>query len=28
MYYNFYRILLLKVAGMNWFDAINHAMAT
>ncbi len=20
--------LLLKVAGMNWFDAINHAMAT
>src|SRR4030066_544584 len=20
--------LLLKIAGMNWFDAINHAMAT
>ena len=22
------QFLLLKVAGMNWFDAINHAMAT
>ncbi|CAM1361500.1 Potassium transporter [Tenacibaculum soleae] len=21
-------LLLLKVAGMNWFDALNHAMAT
>ena len=24
----FIEFLLLKVAGMNWFDAINHAMAT
>jgi len=24
----FTQFLLLKVAGMNWFDAINHAMAT
>ena len=24
----FVQFLLLKVAGMNWFDAINHAMAT
>ena len=24
----FTEFLLLKIAGMNWFDAINHAMAT
>jgi trk system potassium uptake protein TrkH len=24
----FVEFLLLKVAGMNWFDALNHAMAT
>lgn len=24
----FTEFLLLKVAGMTWFDAINHAMAT
>jgi len=24
----FVQFLLLKVAGMNWFDSINHAMAT
>ena len=24
----FAEFLLLKVAGMTWFDAINHAMAT